>query len=105
MNTPYGDLKISEIESYLNRLIGRIFKIIPLSEEGCETLEAYVDSLVREVLGNSKIFLGEELLCVSGTLKGLSFENHQALKSDIFKTINLIEKSIERVKKNGLDSL
>lgn len=98
METKYGVLDSKQIDGYLSKLIGRVFKIIPMSEEECETLDSYVDSLVREILGNSKIFLGDELFSICGTLKGLNFDSHKQLKSDIFKAIALIDKTKERVK-------
>jgi hypothetical protein len=98
MNTLYGELENIKVVEYLDRLIGRVFKIIPMNEEDCDTLDVYVDSLAREVFGNSSIFLGDELLTIVGTLKGLNFKNHKELKRDIFKTIDLITKAKERVK-------
>lgn len=99
MDTKYGVIDGSSIDAYLAKLIGRVFKIIPMSEENCKTLDSYIDSLVRELIGNSNIFLGEELLVVCGTLKGLNFESHKQLKSDIFKVIDLIAKAKDRVMK------
>lgn len=98
MMTEYGEIRNSDIDAYLSKLIGRLFKIIPMSEEGSVTLDIYINNLVREIIGNSKIFLGDEMLAISGTLKGLKIGNHKALKSDIFKAIDLIDKAKERVK-------
>lgn len=68
-----------------------------MNEEKVSTLDLYVDSLVREVMGNSKTFLGDELLSVCGTLKGLDYKNHSSLKSDVFKAIEIINKARKRV--------
>lgn len=87
-----------QVDAYLGKLIGRVFKIIPMSEEKVRTLDVYVDSISREILGNSKLFLGDEMLCISGTLNGLNYQNHKLLKSDVFKSIELIEKARERVR-------
>lgn len=98
METKYGVINSGQVDAYLAKLINRVFKIIPMNEERCLTLESYTESLVREIFGNSKIFLGEELFIVSGTLKGLNYESHKQLKSDIFKMIDLIDRARERVK-------
>jgi hypothetical protein len=98
IKTPYGEIDNEYIYSYLTKLTGRVFKILPMQEEGCETLESYVDSLVREIIGNSRIFMGEEMLIISGTLKGIDFNNHESLRSDVFKITNMIDKIKERVK-------
>lgn len=93
MITPLGKIDDQKLESYMAKLIGRIFKIIPMNEENVSTLEFYVDSLVREIFGNSKLFHGEEMIALCGTLKGLNYDNHKLLKSDVFKAIHLIEKA------------
>lgn len=98
MKTQYGKISENQLDAYMSKLIGRVFKIIPMNEEQVGTLEAYVDSLLREMVGNSKVFLGEELLSVCGTLKGLDYSDHRLLKSDVFKAIELIDKARERVK-------
>lgn len=97
MMTQYGLIDDSQLLAYLSKLINRVFKIIPMNEEEVVTLESYVDSLVREIVGNSKFFLGEELLLVCGTLKGLDYSNHKLLKSDVFKVIDIIVKAKGRV--------
>lgn len=98
MKTQFGIISENQLDAYMSKLIGRVFKIIPMNEEHVSTLETYVNSLVREVIGNSKVFLGEELLSVCGTLKGLDYNDHRLLKSDVFKAIELIDKARERVK-------
>lgn len=97
MITEYGEIKDVDVEAYLKRLIGRIFKIIPMHEEGYKTLDIYVENLLRELIGNSNILLGDELLAVTGTLKGLQLDNHKLLKSDVFKALDIIDRVKERV--------
>ena len=97
MITQYGVIKDDYLNAYLTKLIGRLFKIIPMNEEEIATLESYVDSLIREMLGNSKVFYGEELLSVCGTLNGINYSDHKSLKSDVFKVIGTITKIRERV--------
>lgn len=98
METKYGLISKIQLDAYLSKLIDRMFKIIPMNEEKVSTLDSYVDSLAREIYGNSKVFLGEELISVCGTLNGLDYKNHKSLKSDVFKAIELIDKARERVK-------
>jgi hypothetical protein len=98
METKYGVISEIQLDAYFVKLIGRLFKIIPMNEEKVSTLDVYVGSLMREILGNSKVFLGEELFSVCGTLNGLDYEAHKSLKSDVFKAIELIDKARERVK-------
>lgn len=98
MNSRYGAINDDCLDLYLSKLIGRVFKIIPLREENVDTLDLYVDSLIRELVGSSNVFFGDDLLLICGTLKGLDFSNHKLLKSDVFKVIRQIEGIRERVK-------
>lgn len=86
-----------KLKQYLNNLINRVFKILPMNEEKCETLDDYVDGLVRELIGNSKMISGDDLLKIVGTLKGMDFKSREKIKSDVFKTINTIEYVVKKV--------
>lgn len=97
MNTLYGNFADKFVIDYLEKMTNRIFKILPMYEEECETLNEYVASLNREIFGNSKLFFCEEFLLISGTLEGLNYNNHKDIKSDVFKMCDLIEKIQMRV--------
>lgn len=101
MITQYGEIADKDIQIYLKKLIGRVYKILPMAEEECLTLESYIDSLIRELIGNSKIFakifVGDGLLVVIGTLEGLNFDNHDKLRSDILKITNIVGKIDKKV--------
>lgn len=98
MNTLYGVIDNKQVISYLDKLTNRVFKVIPMSEEKSITLEKYVDSIVRELFGNSTIVFEDELLGIVGTLKGLDYGNHSKLRSDIFKVLDIIDRTKVRVK-------
>jgi hypothetical protein len=97
MNTIVGTIDNKQVISYLEKLTNRVFKVIPMSEEKSTTLEKYVDSIVRELFGNSQIVFRDELLAIVGTLKGLDYDNHRNLRSDIFKVIEIISRTKDRV--------
>lgn len=97
MNTVYGGIDNKQVISYLDKLTNRVFKIIPMSEEKSTTLERYIESIVRELFGNSKVVFEDELLAIVGTLKGIDFDNHSKLRSDIFKVLDIIDRTKERV--------
>jgi hypothetical protein len=97
MNTIVGTIDNKQVISYLDKLTNRVFKVIPMSEEKSTTLEKYVDSIVRELFGNSQIVFQDELLAIVGTLKGLDYRSHSKLRSDIFKVIEIISRTKDRV--------
>jgi hypothetical protein len=90
--------------NYLNFLINRVYKILPISEDEPETLELYLDSLVLELLGSKDLILklkkDASFLSLIATLQSLS-ENqytHKVIKSQVFRCIDIIKKLISKYK-------
>jgi hypothetical protein len=90
--------------NYLNFLIGRVYKILPISEGEPETLRSYLDSLILELLGSKDLILklkkDASFLSLMATLQSLS-ENkysHDVIKREVFKCIDIIKKLIDKYK-------
>ena len=88
--------------NYLNFLIGRVYKILPISESEPETLKSYLDSLILELTGSKDLILklkkDASFLSLIATLQALS-ENqysHNEIKREVFKSINIIKKLINK---------
>ncbi len=88
--------------NYLNFLINRVYKILPISESEPVTLKSYLDSLVLELLGSKDLILklkkDASFLSLIATLQSLS-ENqysHNVIRSEVFKCIDIIKKLIDR---------
>jgi len=88
--------------NYLNFLIGRVYKILPISESEPETLKSYLDSLILELTGSKDLILklkkDASFLSLIATLQALS-ENqysHSEIKREVFKSINIIKKLINK---------
>jgi len=88
--------------NYLNFLIGRVYKILPISESEPETLKSYLDSLILELTGSKDLILklkkDASFLSLIATLQSLS-ENqysHNVIRSEVFKCIDIIKKLIDR---------
>lgn len=92
--------------NYLNYLIGKIYKCLPMKENGEITLDSYLSSLLRELIGNKELIteLKGNALFISliGKLEYL-IDNELDIKTyrkDIFDCISIIEK----IKKGGMIS-
>lgn len=88
--------------NYLNFLINRVYKILPISETEPETLKSYLDSLILELVGSKDLILKLKkdaiFLSLIATLQSLS-ENkysHSTIKSQTFKCIDIIKKLIDK---------
>lgn len=102
MQTKYGDLPDEILEKYLQKVIGKIFKILPMREKECETLGIYLDSLLIELIGNRELIYKlkhePDFLTLLGTLE--YFINNESevkvYKREVFKMIGIIEKLKDR---------
>lgn len=100
----FEDGKVFEIDDvmvkrYFDRMTGRIFKIIPIREEGEFPVQPYLVSLLREMLGAKDLMEAinqdERFLQCLNILNYLS-ENPEldvkTLKSEVFHILNLVKK-------------
>lgn len=92
---------------FLNTTINDVFKVLPLYEEENETLDTYLDSLIKLFDGLDKAIdnnLGYEyisLLAILASIKEIaSREGNQKpiVKREVFKCINLIKNMTDRIK-------
>lgn len=90
---------------YLNGLIDRVYKILPLFEEENRFLEKYISSLLFEIDGliSHKKLTNTDLLKVVGTLESLGDCAIDAeydiplIRREVFKCTTIIEKIISNM--------
>ena len=86
------------LKSYLHNLVNKVYKIMTMKEEKCETLNSYLLSLQNELIGCYKLWLiledNPQFLAVINIIKYLSTEEYDeaTCKREVFKAIHLIEK-------------
>ena len=99
MNTKY-DNKIPDllIKNYFKNLINQFYKILPIKESGEDTLQKYMESLMRELIGCGslidKINNDSLYLCLLCTLQYLIDNNGDinVIRSEVFKSISICKK-------------
>jgi hypothetical protein len=90
--------------NYLNFLINKVYKILPISEREPETLKDYLESLLIELSGSKelidKIKYDANFISVMSTLQYFTSNeyNHKTLRREIFKCIKIIEKLKETLR-------
>lgn len=90
--------------NYLNFLISKVFKILPISEEQPETLKDYLESLIIEIKGNQSLITqiksDANFLSLLGTLQYFTENNctHRVIKREVFKCISIIQGLQEKYK-------
>ena len=93
IKTLYNSIPTNLHIRYLDNLIGRVFKILPLKEEGSETVDDYIRNLLYELTGNKELiaYLNNDSryeAILSNLQKLISLkENYRAV---VFNTIALI---------------
>lgn len=98
VNIDYAELDEKTFHNYFKYMIGKIYKILPMSEEGCTTLVSYLESLKVEMLGSYTLYrqLMEEpqfmtALNIIEYLINNSDCEHSVYRREVFKAIGCIE--------------
>lgn len=102
--TSTGDyLDSTEICKYFNSLINRFFKILPMRENNEQSLQRYMFSLQRELIGCQKFFPDLEacdpFISLLSNLQYLIDDPNgpvPEVKSAVFRSINICTRLCER---------
>ena len=93
----YAELSEKTFQNYFKYMINKIYKILPMKEEGCETLATYLESLKIEMIGSYSLYrqLMEEPKFMSALniveyLIDNEYDN-TTCKREVFKAIRYIE--------------
>jgi hypothetical protein len=97
MNTKYGRLPDGMLITYVNGMIAKVYKMLPMKQTEAKTLTNYMESTLREFVGQKELVNelrdNEEFQAILGILESLlNQDDFKIFRSDIFKVINLIEK-------------
>lgn len=104
MNTKYGNIPNQLVISSLERLTGKVYKILPMREEGCNTLDEYIENLLRELISHKELVdelkYEGELLSLINTINALiGQDNFDEFRSDVLKALGIIKNTIKRIKR------
>ena len=83
--------------NYFKFLINKTYKILPLKEENSETLKSYLESYLRELIGNKElvsVLVNEpKFITVLNTMQFLISEDYSinVCKKEVFKCIRILE--------------
>lgn len=98
IKTKYYAIPNAYFANYFKFLIGRVWKILPMSEEKNQHLKMYMESLQRELIGNMNLV--EELkydgyfITLLNKIEFLISEeySHDICRKEIFECVELIKK-------------
>ena len=86
------------VRKYIKALIGQFYKILPIKESGEPSLDKYMESLQREMIGCKNLILAlnnDELFLSLLAVLQYMIENDcdiSTVKSEVFKAINICKK-------------
>lgn len=97
MNTKYGQLPDGMLIAYVDGMIAKVYKMLPMKQSKLNSLPTYMESTLREFIGQKELVFklkdSEEFLTIIGTLESLlDQDDFKKFRSDIFKILNLIER-------------
>lgn len=98
IKTKYYAIPNAYFANYFNFLIGRVWKILPMSEENNQHLQEYMEGLQRELIGNMNLV--EDLkhdgyfIVLLNKIEYLINEEytHEVCRKEVFECISIIEK-------------
>lgn len=98
IQTKYYAIPNAYFANYFNFLIGRVWKILPMSEEENAHLKEYMESLQRELIGNMNLV--EDLkyngyfITLLNKIEYLINEEytHEICRKEVFECTSIIEK-------------
>ena len=103
----YGLLPKENFCRYFEFLINKTYKILPLKEENSDTLKSYLESYLRELIGNTElvsVLVNEpKFVPVLNTIQFLISEEYsdKICKREVFKCIRILEEINEKYFKEG----
>ena len=93
----YGVIPKESFCRYFNFLINKTYKILPMKEENSITLKSYLESYLRELIGNKALIntLIDEpkFISILNSLEYLISEDYSndVCKKEVFKCIHMLE--------------
>lgn len=92
--TKYGQITPEHFEKYKQSIVNRIYAILPMKEEGVDTISDYIGNLNRELIKTIDIFNNcERVISVVCLLENLVDEtNHEAYRKEVLHCCNIISK-------------
>lgn len=103
----YGLIPKENFQNYFKFLINKTYKILPLREENSSTLKSYLESYLRELIGNkalvSSLVDEPKFITVLNTLQFLISEEYSVsvCKKEVFKCIRILEEINSKYFKEG----
>lgn len=103
----YGLIPKESFCNYFKFLINKTYKILPLKEENSDTLTSYLESYLRELIGNKDlitILINEpKFITVLNTMQFLISENYsvKVCRKEIFKCIHILEEINKKYFEDG----
>jgi hypothetical protein len=97
MMTKYGELPNEMLVDYVDKMMGKVHKIYPLKENNVQTLNKYIESLLREFVNCEEVVFyfrdNQDFLQLISILESfLNQEDMSAYRSDWLKAKNIIER-------------
>ena len=93
----YGQLPEQCFQRYFQYMIGKIYKILPMKEEGCTTLIQYLESLKAELIGSYELYLKlidePQFMTVLNIVQFLISAEYdeKTCKREVFKAIDVLD--------------
>lgn len=92
----YGEIPMGSVNNYINILINKTYKILPMKEEELPTLKSYIESYLRELIGAYSFLFdndnGQVMVLIS-TMAYLADNEYDVsvCRKEVFKCIHILQ--------------
>lgn len=106
----YGLLPKENFCKYFDYLINKTYKVLPLKEENSKTLHSYLESYLRELIGNKELItlLVDEpkFITMLNIMQFLISEEYsdKVCKKEVFRCIHILEEIKSKYFESGEDN-
>jgi hypothetical protein len=100
MKTKYGSVDDELLQKYIERLVNKVFKLLPLKQENNPTLVEYHKSLMLELNGANSLVLALQedanFMCLICSLESLLFvDDFPVYRRKVLECINICKKLVK----------
>lgn len=97
MNTKYGKLPDEMLFDYMDKMINKVWKMLPMREENVPTLAFYIESILREFVSQKELVdcfkKNGSYIEILGIIEGLlTQEDYLTYRSDVLRAVNSIKR-------------
>lgn len=106
ITTKYNPLPSELCADYFDKLVNRVYKLLPLKEENSDTIDTYIKDLLFELTGNNEVIISLKndgsFLSIIGRIEKLQTESDiKTYRREVFNCIQNVTRLKRKYSERG----